>query len=242
MISNLAFFPHTDGAYLEGMAQKGGKFYRVSPPKIVALQCIIPSSKGGKNFLVDGREILLSITTHRPDLIPFLFSRHSMSICRDNHLIMDSPVFRKLPFGNFSIRFSYDKDMYTSSLFREKLAFFNKHYILNTNFTIHLPLSEREILVFDNHRHLHGRAAVEGERLFRRVWIQDQDLSSEMISPDDLPYFSSSENSTAALNKYQPYTALNIPKEGKVEKLTTGISLPPELREKLENLLKSCIV
>ncbi len=239
VVSNLAFDAHTDGAYLEGMAFNLHGVYRVGPPKIVALQCVKPAFRGGESFLVDGRAILLAMLEKDPHLISTLFSRHCMSICREDHLVMDLPVFRKHPSGNLAMRFSYDRDMYAPKWAAKNLAFFNQNYILNQSFKTYISLSERQILVFDNHRHLHGRTEIEGERLFRRIWVQDEDISEKMITPKKAGtlYFGSRENATHALGKYQNYSALEqLRGRRKLEKMPIGIDLPPQAREKLAKL------
>lgn len=242
--SNFHFFAHTDGAYLEGMMRQGNKIFRIVPPKIIALQCVKPSSEGGISFLIDGKKILLHMIKNHPHLLTTLFSRSCTSICRESHLVMDLPIFKKLPSGNFSVRFSYDQDLHTPKWAIKDLAFFNQHYILNPGFITFCPLLEKQILVLDNHRYLHGRTEIQGNRLFRRIWVQDEKLSMEMYTPpkDDMPYFGSSENSARALNQYQPYGALNDLEEGfKYKNISVGIELSAKIRTKIEHIIRKDI-
>jgi alpha-ketoglutarate-dependent taurine dioxygenase len=223
--SKLPFFAHTDGHYLEGMAQQNNSVVRVVPPKIILLQCVQPAVEGGESFLVDAKAILLEMTKKRSPLLKTLFQRPCMSICRGNHLIMDVPVFEKRPSGHFSIRFSYDNDLYAPNGIMEDLDFFNQHYISNPTFTTSLPLKERQILVIDNHRHLHGRTEVIGERLFRRIWVQDESRSSLLFSlqNDTVPYYGSTTNMLEACAHNQAYMALpDIPGD-RFKEFVTGV-------------------
>ena len=241
VVSDMHFFAHTDGAYLEGMTQYDGGTFRVAPPKIVVLQCIKPAQEGGASFLVDGKAILLSVLKNHHHLINTLFSLNCFSICRENHLVMSLPVFKKLPSGNFSIRFSYDQDLYASKDSMEKLSFFNENYILNPAFITQFSLSNREILVLDNHRYLHGRTAVKGDRLLKRIWIYDEALSTEMRNPSTNGglYYGSIQHATRALTHYNPYTPIKAEEEKFFYKdLSVGIYLPETARTKIDRLLK----
>lgn len=225
VVSDLPFFAHTDGAYLQGIAATDGKVYRVSPPKMVALQCVQPAKRGGVSFLVDGHKILSDLSRTNPSMITKL-SESSIAMCRDSHLLAHAPVIGKLPTGFHALRFSYDRDLHASKETLRILSLFNRRYVQNSSYITHLPLKEREILVFDNHRLLHGRTGVEGDRLLRRIWIQDETLSTPVENPQGLPYFGSIENSTLAFERFKPYLGVKPWfSSPKVEAISTGIRL-----------------
>lgn len=225
--SNLGFFPHTDGVHLEGMAYKKNKVFHVSPPKMVALQCLLKSVSGGENFIVDGRAILLSVIENHPRLIPTLFSPFCMNICRADHIVMNLPVFQKMRSGNFSIRYSYDRDLFIPRWASRDLDFFNKNYVLNASFRKYISLSEKQILIIDNQRLLHGRTAISGDRLFRRIWIQDENNSSEMINPNQMDFFPTyGKSRSSAMSKYQPFIVSKSALKMHQDFFATGIALP----------------
>lgn len=226
--SKLPFFAHTDGHYLEGMAQQNDSVVRVTPPKIILLQCVKAAEEGGESFLVDARAILSNLREKRSPLLKTLFHRRCTSICRNKHLITDVPVFEERPSGRFSIRFSYDQDLYAPSWAKHDLNLFNQKYILDPTFVKTFPLSSRQILVIDNHRHLHGRTEVKGERLFRRIWVQDEACSSHLFSlqQDNVPYYGSTINMFEACAHYQPYTAISETPGDRFKEIITGIELP----------------
>ncbi len=240
--SNLSFFAHTDGHYLNGLVCKKNQTFRIGPPKMVILQCVKPSMEGGESFIVDGRSILLNMLQNNPKIISTLFSNISTSICRQNHLILDMPVFTQLPSGNFAIRFSYDQDLYIPIQALENIVLFNNNYVLNPAFTTSFSLAEKQILVLDNYRCLHGRTAVKGERLFRRIWVCDEDLVVRMHRPPEaetVAYYTSSKGSQEALERYQDYAPIGDTKEGALKDVPVGINLPLRHKMFLTKLLKA---
>jgi hypothetical protein len=240
--SNLHFFAHTDGHYLEGLAHQQDRTMRVTSPKMIGLQCVKPASEGGVTFLVDGKAMLISMLKEHSHILTTLFSRNCISICREKHLIMDVPIYKQLPNGNFALRFSYDQDLYVSPQAKRDVDFFNKHYVSNPVFTTYLSLSERQILLVDNHRLLHGRTVVKGERQFRRIWVQDEDSSAEVqnIQREGQPYYGSAENAMHIMAAYQPYLGINDGKVAPFEKIVTlGITLPVSLKLKMQRIYKS---
>jgi hypothetical protein len=238
--SDLHFVAHTDGHYLEGLARSQDQTLRIAPPKIIGLQCVKPAEEGGVNFIVDAEKMLPSMVRHHPSLISTLFSRNCMSICRENRLLMDQPVFRELPSGNYSVRFSYDKDLHVPSWAKNDVNLFNQHYVLNPLFATFLLLKEKEILIMDNYRLLHGRTEVKGERLFRRVWVQDESLSTPMETLQDeaVPHFGSQSSLAQAMSQYQPYAAIDEVETGPLSDVPIGIQLPHKTKAKIRRLVK----
>lgn len=230
VISKLGLKPHTDGVYLDGIAIRNNVVHRVGPPKIVALQCIKPATQGGTNILVDGKPILHSIIKNDKKLFAFLLSRQTIMV-RDQHLVMNFPILDILPNGNFSFRFSYDQDLYTSYSAKKCLDLFNQNYVLNPKFATYQNLKEKQILFFDNQRLFHGRKPIEGDRFFKRVWIQDENLSQEMIHVSKEENVSPSSGSSSAIfDKFHVYLGIDsIKDENQILKMNTGIRLSPSL-------------
>lgn len=240
--SNLSFFAHTDGHYLNGLIRKHNQIFRIGPPKMVILQCVKPSIEGGENFIVDGRSILLNILQNQPHIISTLFSNTATTICRQDHLILDVPVFAKLPSGNLALRFSYDQDLYIPIQSLENIVLFNNNYVLNPAFTSSFSLKEKQILVLDNYRCLHGRTAVKGERLFRRIWVCDEEIVVRMHRPSEaetVAYYTSSKGSQEALERYQDYAPIDDANKGVLKDMPVGINLPLKYKQFLAKLLKA---
>lgn len=242
VISDIAFDPHSDGAYLDGIAMKDGMAYRIVPPKIIAVQCIKPSLRGGISFLVDGEAILSTVVREHPELLTMLFSRSAMSICRGQQLVVNCPVFSHLPSGNIMMRYSYDRDLYIAEWARAAMQFFHQNYVLNPKFTTYHHLVDRQILIVDNHRLLHGRTEIKGDRLFRRVWIQDEDRSVSMVSPklENEDYYESTGNGSdqTSLEKYRHYLPVTLSQMANhPKKIPVGIRLQNRLLEAVQRAL-----
>lgn len=225
IISNLTFTAHTDGAYLEGMAVTNGRVFIVGPPKMIALQCIQPAKEGGINYLIDGQKVLADLVQKHPDIALKLASLGSISICRDQYLIANAPIIRKMPTGLYAFRFNYDNDLYTTKEIMTAIKFFNQAYIQNKHYISYISLKEKEILIFDNHRLLHGRTAFSGDRFLRRIWIWDENLPA-VFNPQGLPYFGIQGKDIEAFKRYQPYLPVELSfRTPKVETIPTGIKL-----------------
>ena len=229
--SNKEFLPHTDGTYLSGMARsEDGKYYRVGPPKFILLQCVKPSSDGGgTSILVDGQKILHSMIEKDPFLLRSVFS--PISILRGIHLIMDVPIFQQTSRGSYTLRFSYDSDLYMPKNLQLLLASFNEKYIHNEQYRMTEQLKSGEILVIDNSRILHARTAFAGERFFRRLWIHDNAESEELVNPPESQalYYQSELPSDSPTEKYAIYGRV-AKTSSKIRPVPAGIYLSPRLK------------
>lgn len=234
--SNIGFFPHTDGAYLQGMYVKDHRSYRIGPPKIVVLQCVKRSNKGGVNFLVDGKKILESLLKNHPDTVPIYFS-NCVNMYRQNHLLVESSIFH-LSHKKVSMRYSYDKDLYIPQGVAAALAFFDNDYVKNPQFSTSIDLKERQILVFDNERFLHGRTAVEGDRCFRRIWVFDDKYEMELVNPKGLAYYGLKDKHNELLDFYKKYALIEDKEDRSHTKVSTGIQLSKTQMKKLETLIQ----
>ena len=154
VVSSLPFYPHTDGAYLNGVLFDGASAQRILPPKLVLLQCVEPAQKGGDNILYDGKKILLSVHQKEPCLLPFLFDKYSISLTHGSVTATDVPVFKKLNNGSFIIRYSYDGGMVVSEKSKEAIEHFNQKFIIPE---ASIKLKKGDIIIIDNHRMLHSR-------------------------------------------------------------------------------------
>jgi hypothetical protein len=237
--SCIEFFPHTDGHYLRGMAQKeNGKFYCVQPPHLFLLQCVKQAPEGGINVLVDGAKILRDLIAKDKKLIGPLFSGKGTAIRRGEHLVCDVPVFSRLSPQTYALRFSYDRDFYCTSPLKDLFARFNAHYVLNQQYSSYHLLKPCQILIADNERMLHGRTAFVGERVLRRVWIHKK--ATQLITTTENTHFESQPTQNDPLQKFAAYS-----KKGRrsiaLPPINTGIHLSNEQDQLLRNHLKRLI-
>lgn len=239
VVSQIEFFPHTDGHYLNGvMRQKSGSLLRVGAPPLILLQCLQPAEEGGASLLVDGKKILERVVRDDQNLLKPLFARDQTAVLRGDHLVMDSPVFKQLSRQRYSIRFSYDRDFLCNPALRASFDRFNKKYILNHDYGCRFSLRENEICIIDNQRMLHGRTAFTGERILRRLWLFDQGSSSSMISPQGNIYYETDASNVDPLAKFAAYGPHHRKKTMPMKPFVkTGITLSRELQEKLQRNL-----
>ena len=228
-ISDIALDPHSDGTYLDALAFRGSIVFRVLPPKIVAIQCIKPSPIGGASVLVDGEAILRSVIQHHPHLLSTLFSRSAMSSI-GKRLVANYPVFEQSPQGKVIMRHNHQHgEVFIAPHANAAMHLFHHQYVVNPEFTTHVALSQTQILIIDNHRILHGRTKIQGDRLFRRVWVQDEERSFKMMTPEPnkAKYESTDPGADkSCLDEYEKYLPLPLPAmEHLVEKIETGIDI-----------------
>ena len=172
------FPPHTDGSYLNGLLKINDSFTYIGPPSLLALQCEEPAWKGGENILVDAKQILKDILKNEKELLPYLLKQNCFTICRDDQIAMNFPLFEYFGKNNWRIRFRSDKMVYGSEQSVEALKRFIKNYTLNEKYYKYLSLKSGQILIIDNFRILHGREAFTEsdnikKRSIRRIWINE---------------------------------------------------------------------
>jgi hypothetical protein len=241
VISQIEFFPHTDGHYLNGIRRdKGDRFLRVTAPHLILLQCVEPAQIGGTSLLVDGQKILQTIIQREPKLLKPLFARNVTGVLRGDHLVMDIPIFQQLAHRRYAIRFSYDRDFLFVPEVRNAFARFNENYILNPAYSWHSRLEKNEICIIDNQRLLHGRTAFQGQRILRRLWLFDSIHSTPMVSPQNRIYFETDGLPSDPLSKFAAYAPQQVeqPVSSMTPAVKTGIRLNAALNEQLQEHLR----
>lgn len=238
IISDSLFFPHTDGAYLKGINFSNDYPRKLMPPKFVLLQCVKGASKGGESVLIDSQKILKDlIQKDKKNILKILFS--NCTNYKHNDIIgLDLPVFSKVEFTSYSIRWSYDRELYIEPEAIEAVNEFNDQYIMNNDYKISLKLNSGQILAIDNKRMLHGRNQFYGNRFFRRLWICDDVMSTPLINVQtNLPYYQTKR--AYADNPYLDFAPI---KQGQSSNDTplevpSGINITKEESKKLKNML-----
>lgn len=239
IVSKYFFSPHTDGHYLNGMAFYKNTLRRIIPPKFMLLQCVQPAEKGGENLLIDGRRILIDLIENSSEIVPTLFSR-CMNIHHNETIASDLPVFSSVSPHTYSIRWSYDKELYFSNKAKRALDIFNYEYIDNINYSIKKSLLPHQILVLDNKRILHGREEVFGQRFYRRVWIYDEENSESLLNanPVSTAFYKTERPTKDALLNFQNFNPIDEENYSN-NAMPNGIILEEETERKLRKLLST---
>lgn len=234
VVSSLEFFPHTDGHYLNGVAELNDGYYKICPPKIILLECIKPAKEGGESFLVDGKQALLSVLKKEPYHLSTLFNTDNFNILHRSSLTTGISIFYKMEKKKYGIRYSYDNELLISKKATEAVESFNDSHL---NKIFHKKLSEGDLLIIDNTRVLHGRAEFKGSRYFRRTWIQNEIQSEKLknIQQEKPTYRSHVRTSLYKDNYFNLFTSIQT--NEKKLKTECGILISSEEEEAINELV-----
>jgi gamma-butyrobetaine dioxygenase len=175
-----ALKPHTDEPY------------RSSPPGIMLFHCVANDQTGaGASTFLDGFEIAEMLRSHDHEGFNALcnnsqaFRRHYEN---DVDLISEFPVLSTDDFGNLcGVRIN-DRVAAPLSIAADQVETYYRglRYLLQLSedpaLALHLTLQPGDIVVFDNHRVLHGRTdlTVEGQRWLQWLQIKRGDFHSSL--------------------------------------------------------------
>jgi hypothetical protein len=229
------FEPHTDGSYLHGLRMEKQGVVRVTPPKLIALQCIEPANEGGENFLIDMQAVVRDLVKEEPLHAAILFRDGAVSFCRDDQIAMDFPLFKKVGKSAFAVRFRSDEMTYVQHWAFPSISHLQKNYLRNEKYTVRLRLERNQILIVDNTRMLHGREDIPAspenlKRHLRRAWIAD-DNRSILLNFTDRAY------SHRAFQGYEQYGTVGATgSRPKKIRLKLGIKLEEDQQLAVENV------
>jgi alpha-ketoglutarate-dependent taurine dioxygenase len=232
VISSIKFFPHTDGAYLNGVMMINNKLRKVCPPKLVVLRCVTPAVCGGETTLIDSTSSLSTVIEKQPEILPLVFSRKCMSFSHNDILLTDAPMFSKRQNNNIAIRYSFDNELIVPE--ETKLLFENLHKLFIHEHHL-IKLRPNQILIIDNTRILHGRRAFEGQRVMHRIWIYDNEESIVMSRVGDpTETYMSHIKYRSGLELYNRFSCI----EGEpLSDFPLGIKLPKDIDDKLNAII-----
>lgn len=234
-IGSSALPPHTDGAFLNGVAVIGNSLKRIGPPKFVVLQCIKHADKGGINLLVDSNQVLPDLLTDHPNAASILFSSGCIAFFRDDLFSLDPPVFQIVSSSELRIRFRFDSQIYTPAWSRDAVLILHECYHMNPKYILNVSLMSGQVLIMDNFRVLHGRTAFTDEKSLRRTrkaWIFDDSLPT-------LANLKGTPKDHRALVPFMPYGPISSPQSFKATKIRTGINFDASLKSRLNHLLSN---
>lgn len=157
------------------------------PPWLICLMCLAQGAIGGESLLYSGYELHNRVLRRRPDLIPrlyqdFVFGRHAEDY-PDGRRWDSWPVFRIVG-GHLSIRYGRywldaaerESGIDMDPLAREAADVIDS-ILADNRMPVQFKLQPGDILIVDNHKVLHARAAfVDGpppqsRRRLLRLWL-----------------------------------------------------------------------
>lgn len=161
--NNAAQTPHTDSPF------------RVEPPSIVALQCVVPSPDEGVIIIVPGDEVYRDLRDNCPDALAALRNADAV-VSKRGEFVRHMSVFRDL---RGRVALSYRRDSF-AMMEAKGLAQVGldriQQFVEHPSNHIRFGLCAGDIIIVDNTRILHGRTAFPADagRLLRRLWCDGQ--------------------------------------------------------------------
>ncbi len=205
-VSSEEFLPHTDGTFVQGLVRQGDGYVELYPPKMLVLQCAQNAAVGGGSVLIDGQRVYDALAEEHPRYLDALSTKGCVAYCRDDQVALGSAVFDTLDDGTVMLRFRYDAAAYVAEWAWEAFHALQEGYFSNPRYQSEFKLGSGQIVLIDNYRMLHGRAAFTSEntgrtRSLRRVWV----------ARDGVPILRNAANEhrdKRALKRSEPYNIL----------------------------------
>ncbi len=205
-VSSEEFLPHTDGSFVQGLARHGDRYIELCPPKLLGLQCSQNAAIGGGSVLVDGQRVYHDLAEDHPRCLEALSTKGCVAYCRDDQVALGCAVFEALDDGTIMLRFRYDAAAYVAEWAVDAFHLLQQRYFSNPRYQAEFKLTSRQVLLIDNYRMLHGRAAFSNgdsgrTRSLRRIWV----------ARDSLPVLRNAANQhreKRALKRSEPYGVL----------------------------------
>jgi trimethyllysine dioxygenase len=173
--TNLELRPHTDGTYA------------LDAPGLQLFHCLEFSGSGGDSVLVDGFRIADELRATDPDAYETLAAVEvtGQYLGDGAHLMATRPVFRHEQGRLVQVTFNnYDRapfrlpDPEMRAFYRALKAF--EALAGDHRLQWRYPLRPSEVLLFDNWRVLHGRAAYRGARRLCGAYLNREDFESRL--------------------------------------------------------------
>lgn len=135
--------------------------------KYIVWYCLQPASQGGISLLCDARKVFERLNKEEKiDLSKIHVYEHKLFPENRN----SNPIVRETD-GSIKFYYSY---WLAREKYRELPVFKKWQKLIREAPYSEIKLSKSDILVIDNHRILHGRTPIEGNRYLKRYWIKEQ--------------------------------------------------------------------
>ena len=173
--TNLELRPHTDGTYAQ------------DAPGLQLFHCLHLAGSGGESVLVDGLRIAEELRAADPEAYQTLATVEVTGryIGDGAHLMATRPVLRhdhgrlvQVTFNNYDRAPFRLPDAEMRAFYRALKAF--EALANDARLQWRHPLRPGEVLLFDNWRVLHGRAAYEGARRLCGAYLNREDFDSRL--------------------------------------------------------------
>ena len=150
--------PHTD------------EMYRIDPPAITLFHVLLQSPIGGESILVDGLRLAQRLAEENPEALKTLCeipARFHRELDEGRHFDIQAPIFRQDDSGTVTgIRLNdrcmapVDATPTDTERFYDSLRPLLK-IIYSGEEAVHIKIEAGQMLIFNNHRLLHGRSAFD---------------------------------------------------------------------------------
>ncbi|CBN58806.1 hypothetical protein OSCI_3890022 [Kamptonema sp. PCC 6506] len=168
--TNKAHLLHTDGTFEQ------------DAPKIVALQCEIPSKEGGLSQIIQAESIYEYLSKNDPQGLQKCFMTDAFTIVRHDQTAT-KPIFKREK-QRILMEFRSDSTAFIQIKLELKETFkLIKEYINNPKNQFIFKLQANQILITDNTRILHGRTSFPDYevRKLNRLWFNGESKYSHLI-------------------------------------------------------------
>lgn len=163
--SNLKHDLHTDGTYSN------------EPPKVIAIQCLVPAAVGGLTLLASGKGLYEWIERFYPNSLMELFKPNLMSVKRDKKSAT-KPLFNK-DGDNIVVTYRNDSTVkFLSTPCAETALELVSNYLNSSANILTFKMHENQVFIIDNQSVLHGRTSFSksDKRTMQRIHFEGKNL------------------------------------------------------------------
>jgi len=174
--TNLRILPHTDLSYF------------ASPPAYLLFHYLIIGATGGENSLIDGFKIAEVLRQQAPEKFKLLSTlpvqfrfQHTDADLIGEGAIIELDCLGEVKLIRFSSRaiqpFNFPSEVIKPyyEAYRTFMELCN-----SDEYRVNIKFNSGDILIFDNHRVLHGRTEYTGERFMQSTFIERTELLSRL--------------------------------------------------------------